>query len=863
MAGVESEVFIDPGLYQRLREAVVEGDEDKVRGLLQKFSRDEARNILQHCCSSSENEVPLLIVAIRHRHVHLVQLFVDHYHVTVDRTGTFEPPEDSEIATKPECSPLLESMLVSCPKILDIISKKVQDINSKYPVHLACQTQTPEARKMLVTLLRNGADVNLRDNRGLTPLITACQYGNTGMAHKLLRYGASVNLCSTDGNTALHCLIERFDDVTKSKQKRFRGLSKVLVQHGTEHRPNAQGLTQVRLACLKGNTYMVEILLDNSSVNDREKANCFELLASSVYHIRFLRQAMELRHSHDPPLWKCRKPGGLETILSCVEAQTSDELLAAIAKNYNGLSYELLLTRQRIIGEALYNDYLLPYIGQYIHYKMKTRYNKRSNIECLSEQLALLLYSFKMQQKSRVPPSSDILKDRMGWIFNVCLQLVTVGTDMSVFGKILDAIDEFYRCRNAENVWLTTYICIHLLVYLRRMNMNPCIMNDECIDSQAMVKRYLRLTKRSLESNLNPSTSESNTITFRKSIGSRNSFLKLVTGNNMLHIACWVQHPRSGNATLDVSYKSRDGLVELLKLLHACGEDVNAQNSDGETPLHVFLYESFSPEESSRVLNHRWRPNTTPIDFTPTLHSLLLEGANPNLRDNLKATSLHAAMIGYARYFASFCPLDLELTGWTSIVELLMKSGANPNAIDLQGFTPLHVFMDKVFREYKVMSYDDEEIFGFDGLLYHPQLMHDIVLTVVRYGGCANAVTNDGRTVFDMCKDEDLNEEMARNIRVTCVYLTLSHLAAAAIRRHQVQYHDKLPTRLIKMIELRDWPIFEELTPSAMMMISCASRQNNCVKRYSWVEQPSRMSLFCINVWFAYISFFCFYTENK
>ena len=808
MAEVESEAFVDPELYQRLHEAVVEDDEAKVRGLLQKFSRDEARNILQHRCSS-ENEVPLLIVAIKHRHVHLVQLFVDHYDVTVDRTGTIEPPEVSEIATEPEYSPLLESILVSCPKIVDILSKKVRDIDSGYPVHLACQRQTPEAIKILVILIRNGVDVNLRDKGGLTPLITACQYGNTGMAHVLLRFGTNRNLCSSDGNTALHCLIERFDDVTKSKRKRFRRLSKVLLQHDMDQKPNAQGLTPVRLACLKGNTYMIEILLDNSSVNDRERANCFELLALSVIlknknSYKFLRQAMELRHSHDPPLWKCRKPGGLEDILSHVEAQTSDELLAAVEKN-SKLFDELLLARQRILNEALYNDYLLPFIGHYIGYKTMDG-RVMSNIQCLSEQLALLLYAFKIQQTSPVPPSSDILKDRIKWIETVCRQVEMVGTvDMSVFGGILDSIDEFYRCRNAENVWLTKDTYILLLNFLRRIIMNPCTMNDECIDSQAMAMRFLRLTKRYLEPNLNPSASESISITFHMIRGGRPFLPALVSGNNMLHIACRDLRPILGNATLDVSYKSRDGLVELIKLLHACGEDVNAQNSDGKTPLHALLYESFPATRSSvRRRSHRGRPNKTPIDFTPAVHSLLLEGANPNLRDKSKSTSLHAAMIGYARYFASFCSLDLKLNGWTSIVELLLKSGANPNAIDSQGFTPLHVLMDKIFREY-IMDYDEELVMvGGDRLLYYPQLMHDIVLTVLRYGGCANVITNDGRTVFDMCKDEDLKEEMIQNIRVTRVHLTLSHLAAAAIRKHQVHYHDKLPTRLVKIIELRD-----------------------------------------------------------
>ena len=865
MAEVEFEAFVDPELYQRLHEAVVEGDEAKVRGLLQKFSRDEARNILQDRCSS-ENEVPLLIVAIRHRHVHLVQLFVDHYDVTVDRTGTSEPPEDSDIATEPECSPLLESILVSCPKILDIISKKVRDIDSEYPVHLACQRQTPEAREILVILLQNGADVNLRDKMGLTPLITACQYGNTGMAHKLLRHGANENLCSSDGNTALHCLIERFDDVTKSKQKKFRRLSKVLLRYDMEQKPNAQGLTPVRLACLKGNIYIVEIILENMSVNDRERANCFELLASSVFPMkktynRFLRRAMELRHSHDPPLWKCTKPDGLEAILSRVEAQTPRELQAAIKKNLVELIDELLLARQRIIDESLYNDFLMPFIGQYIRHKTDERC-VNSNVP-ISAQLTLLLYAFKVQLRSPVPPSSAILIDRIEWIDSVCRHVERCGTvDMAVFSGILDSIEEFYKCKNTENAWLARDTYVLLLNFLYRVIMNALIMNNKCIDSQAMTKRFIRLTKGSLESNLNSSTGRANN---RRNISSRprHSLHKLVASDNMLHIACGGVRPKFEDATHDVLSKASHGLAEFFKLLHACGEDVNAQNSDGQSPLNILLchVSASDPVFRSIALSYRLGRNHKSIDFAGVVHSLLLVGANPNLRDKSEATCLHTAMNGYAQDFPYVLPMDVDMKGWYSIVELLMKSGANPNAIDYRGFTPLHELMDKVFPA--GVGYDEEVVTrGGDRFEDHRQLMHKIVKTVLRYGGCANAFTNDGRTVFDMCKDEDLKEELTRNIRVTRVYLTLSHLAAAAIRKHQVQYHEKLPTRLIKIIELGDWPLFEELTLVLWWRFPWPLDRTTTLCRHSWVGQSSRMSLFCIDACFAYIScFLFFYTE--
>ena len=430
----------------------------------------------------------------------------------------------------------------------------------------------------------------------------------------------------------------------------------------------------------------------------------------------------------------------------------------------------------------------------------------------ISAQLTLLLYAFKVQLRSPVPPSSAILIDRIEWIDSVCRHVCRhadrYGTvDMAVFSGIRDSIEEFYKCKNTENAWLARDTYVLLLNFLFRVIMNALIMNNECIDSQAMTKRLIRLTKGSLVSNLNSSTGRANTVTFRRNISSRprHSLHKLVAGDNMLHIACGGVRPKFEDATHDVLRKASHGLAEFFKLLHACGEDVNAQNSDGQSPLNILLchVSASNPFFRSIALSYRLGRNHRSIDFAGVVHSLLLVGANPNLRDKSEATCLHAAMNGYAQDFPYVLPMDADMKGWYSIIELLLKSGANPNALDSRGFIPLHEFMDKVFPA--GVGYDEEIVTrDWDRFEDHRQLMHKIVQTVLRYGGCANTFTNDGRTVLDMCKDEDLKEELTRNIRVTRVYLTLSHLAAAAIRKYQVQCHDKLPTRLIKIIELRD-----------------------------------------------------------
>ena len=139
MAKAKSEAGFDQELYKKLHKAVVKGKTTKVQSLLQTITKDEAKDILDNRYSAHDS-VPLLIIAIRNRHKHLVQLLVDHYDVRVDQTD-LKPPDDIDSATITEWTPVLECVLVRVPVILDIICQKVQDINIGYPIHWACKNK--------------------------------------------------------------------------------------------------------------------------------------------------------------------------------------------------------------------------------------------------------------------------------------------------------------------------------------------------------------------------------------------------------------------------------------------------------------------------------------------------------------------------------------------------------------------------------------------------------------------------------------------------------------------------------------------------------------------------------------------------
>lgn len=53
-------------------------------------------------------------------------------------------------------------------------------------------------------LLSEGADIEKKDERGLSPLSLMVQSGNNDMVRQLLKYGANINSIDNEGNTALH-----------------------------------------------------------------------------------------------------------------------------------------------------------------------------------------------------------------------------------------------------------------------------------------------------------------------------------------------------------------------------------------------------------------------------------------------------------------------------------------------------------------------------------------------------------------------------------------------------------------------------------------------------------------------------------
>lgn len=76
-----------------------------------------------------------------------------------------------------------------------------QSESGQHPIHWAAVNGCIAVVDLLV---KAGVSLDVEDQKGCTPLITAAQYGQTALCCYLIGKGAKVHLCDLEGDNALH-----------------------------------------------------------------------------------------------------------------------------------------------------------------------------------------------------------------------------------------------------------------------------------------------------------------------------------------------------------------------------------------------------------------------------------------------------------------------------------------------------------------------------------------------------------------------------------------------------------------------------------------------------------------------------------
>lgn len=171
---------------------------------------------------------------------------------------------------------VLEFLVSRTPDVLHL-----QDDMKRTLVHWAVSNRSV---KTLTCLLDAGAPVNETDKWKRTPIFTAALRGDIQMATKLLERGADVDLCNDEGLSPLHVgyhkvkmtklLVKNGADVNLQDSGGWSMLHivassgspksvKYLLDSGADHKVRTEGETCLDLA-IQGNTENVAVLVDRS-----------------------------------------------------------------------------------------------------------------------------------------------------------------------------------------------------------------------------------------------------------------------------------------------------------------------------------------------------------------------------------------------------------------------------------------------------------------------------------------------------------------------------------------------------------------------------------------------------------------------
>jgi ankyrin repeat protein len=120
--------------------------------------------------------------------------------------------------------------------------------------------------------IRDGADVNSTDYKGVTPLMAAAWSANSEVVSVLIAHGSKLNAVDNSGWTALTMPIFLWDSVPHFRD----GIAKtvaLLAEHGADvNMPDENGHTPLMLAAMYSEPRIVEILLNaGADINARDK----------------------------------------------------------------------------------------------------------------------------------------------------------------------------------------------------------------------------------------------------------------------------------------------------------------------------------------------------------------------------------------------------------------------------------------------------------------------------------------------------------------------------------------------------------------------------------------------------------------
>ena len=569
--------------------------------LLKLLKTEQRKTALETKTKDGGHFVTPLIIAAHNGQLNSVKILL-RYGADIEDRGTIkighEDDEDDEVIEG--CTPLWAAACSGHLDVVKLLMEQNADVDGRTPTgSTPLRAAVHEGHLDVVRcLVESGADVNARNDYESTPLMAACYYGHFSVVTYLIDKGSIIDQQFKDGSTALHYAVQ---------WGHFKIVSELLAL-GALQLPNNQGLTPLLSACEKFSLEMVEHIIKRPECTKEQRIDALELLGATIANDKprdtenafsYLKRGMEERYE-DPvhPLLK-KKMEPVEAYQNRKESQTLEEL-ALLEGDDHAIGMEGLIIRERILGsDNLAILYEIRYRGAVLadseEYELCFGLWKRAMEKAMNCDFPIIedLENFtrlfgKMLRKGKLL--------RPNFIEDAFEVLVAAGEKQTEKLKSKNS-QEGHENEEQEK---TLYYALYLLMIYTKVKVQNANMTD-------FLQRLLRLN------------------------------LSCSDGSTLLHLAAWHETPIKEDNVRGVC---KLPCVETMKLILHAGCDVNAVNTEGNTPLHLAV--KFKPAELKEV-----------VILSEMLLLLLDIGADPKLVNKNGQTPLDSCESDEARMILS------------------------------------------------------------------------------------------------------------------------------------------------------------------------------------------------------------------
>ena len=521
--------------------------------LLRRLKTEQRKTALETKTKDGSHFVTPLIIAAYNGHLDSVKILL-RYGADIEDRGSIK--KDDKVIEG--CTPLWAAASANHLNVVKLLIEQNAEVDGRTstfstPLRAAAHNGQLDIVRCLI---ESGADVNARNVEGYTPLLVACVWGHLNTVTYLINKGAFIDLQYDDGDTVLHDAVQR---------GHLKIVSELLAL-GASQLPNNQGLTPLLHACDKCSVEIVEYLIKRPECTKEQRIDALELLGATIAIDRpcdtedmkkafsYMKRGMEERYEDlaHPLLKKKMEP--VEAYQNRKESRTLEEL-ALLEGDDHAIGMEGFIIRERILGPdnpAILYDIRLrgAVLADSEEYELCFGLWKRAMEKATNNDVSIIkhLESYtgvfgEMVQK-RKPLRPNFIEDAFALL-------------VAASEKRTEKLQEGHESEEQEE---TLYYALYLLMIYTKVKIQNANMTD-------FLQRFLRLN------------------------------LSCSDGNTLLHLAAWHETPIKEDNVRSVC---KLPCVETMKLILHAGCDVNAVNTEGNTPLHLAW--KYKPAEHEDVL---------------------------------------------------------------------------------------------------------------------------------------------------------------------------------------------------------------------------------------------------------------------